>query len=724
MPRIPTAREQVGLNSFRVPTLSAPNIPTVTSLDRATEKLAGGLDKVQDYLAQKQEQEDVQNLLEAESAYKLAVVEKTREFGQRKGKDAAGSLNDYDVFHEGLTFEEKNFETFNKLPQSVTDFKTKYFALNGNVRQKMDNLMAAHLPTTLSAIGKYEDQQTLLANQDIFETAIESAIAMASINPNDQVTVNQQKQRINASAEGMGKLMGSNREAIDLTRQKNISALHNRVFNAHLESENPEAAREYLKVNRKEFHGSAGTKADAALKPVLTKHRALAKTREVMLLPPEKQDAAVFAINDPEVQEQTRTYVEQRQASIANAQKADMAQADKQITDALTKGAPLEAIPQELWQQVSAEKQRALVKYSVSLNKEIEAKTDPQAVSELWRMPKKQLIETNIAVDFVDRLSGSDMNTWLKRQAEAVKDSGNFVQTQKEILAPYINMIQGPEFDNPRIEGAMNQAVLSGVDAFQQENARQPNDKEYLEIVKETATIGFVVNLRDKFKKEIVPAGDTFTVTQQLNTAFEANELTGVDNSQKRGLIKTRVENIIRDRETQTSRRMRDDERASIIQGVVEDKIQVPGFLFGSNEKLVVEATDEEILKGHVIVETDEGEHKVTMQDIENTPDDVYKAALREIKQAGEPATKANVAKVLVQKHKAVAVKAKAAAERAENEFLKANSNEEFTDKSGVSVTANFIRKIIKKGGPPSAILEEFEGEELKRVRKFIEKIQ
>ena len=40
---------------------------------------------------------------------------------------------------------------------------------------------------------------------------------------------------------------------------------------------------------------------------------------------------------------------------------------------------------------------------------------------------------------------------------------------------------------------------------------------------------------------------------------------------------------------------MRDDERASVIQGVVEDKIQVPGFLFGSSEKLVVEATEEEL---------------------------------------------------------------------------------------------------------------------------------
>ena len=140
------------------------------------------------------------------------------------------------------------------------------------------------------------------------------------------------------------------------------------------------------------------------------------------------------------------------------------------------------------------------------------------------------------------------MRTWINQKNKIRSTPDKSILTKKDITDPILAMIKGGKgFDDNGIEAEFMQAVINEVsDLEEEQGGKAITTAQYKEITNKTATPGFVIALRDKYREKVNPAADTFTVTQQLNTAFETNELTGVDNSQKRGLIKTRVEKIIR----------------------------------------------------------------------------------------------------------------------------------------------------------------------------------
>ena len=108
MPRIPETRSGVRLNL-----LNAPNVPTpsvspellVGPQVRALENIAGGAKNLNNFLVQRQNQVDVQKVLETETLLKKAQIEKSNQLKGRLKNNAEGVQAEANRWFESMSFE-------------------------------------------------------------------------------------------------------------------------------------------------------------------------------------------------------------------------------------------------------------------------------------------------------------------------------------------------------------------------------------------------------------------------------------------------------------------------------------------------------------------------------------------------------------------------------------------------------------------------------------------
>ena len=252
------------------------------------------------------------------------------------------------------------------------------------------------------------------------------------------------------------------------------------------------------------------------------KRKALVKTREIMRLSRDQQDAAVFAINDPEVQEQVRTYVTQRRGDIDKAA----------VVALMDEGAAWETMPETLLIRIPSTKQAQLRKLSQQMSPAVEVKTDLGAYAELSDKSPKELSEINIPVEYVGRLSRVDAKHFIDLQTKFREGKDSSIFTHKEVIDSFVDLLPTQGVDNVRLKADARRRIESHIGAAEEKSDVPLTVKEVEDLVKEVMTTQFFDVLEARYKEEPKPAADTFTISQQLSTTFESFVLTGVDNTE------------------------------------------------------------------------------------------------------------------------------------------------------------------------------------------------
>lgn len=586
MPRIPEAQPGGRLNPLNAPNVQAPSISPGTFLGNQAEVLnniAGGANNLANFFVQKQNQEDIRKVLNAETSFKRMLAEKSTELTGRLKNNAYGVLEDANQWWDKILFEELSSEVGGKglddttLTDSEFLFKTDQEVLDEAQSRAFDRIKERMRVPFLTTLGRHEQAQLLAAAQDSANSSVASSIEMATQFP-DKENIRVQIARINSATRGIGAQLGWDKETTERAVAENLSNLHMGVFNELMSREDTKGAREYLETNRAEFLGKTIHTADRILRASTIKNKALNKARGIMNLPEDKQDDAVFAINDPEVQEQTRTYVTQRQKDINDASIADQKQAEEQAVAMINEGMPWESMPQSLLTRIQPTQQAKLRKLSEQVHAAVEVKTDLPAYAELSQMSPKELSEINIPVEYVGRLSRADAKHFIDLQTEFREGKDTSIFTHKQVIDSFIDLLPTQNVDSVQLKADARKRIVNHIRAAEEKSDVPLSVKQVEDLVKEVMTPQYLDVLEARYREEPKPAADTFTISQQLSTTFEALGLTGVDNSQSRGRLESAVAGIITQKESGLGRRLRDEERALVIQSVMSNTVRLDEF--------------------------------------------------------------------------------------------------------------------------------------------------
>ena len=609
MPRIPEAQPGVQLNPLNAPNVQGPSVSPSTFLGTQTEVLnniAGGANNLSNFLIQRQNQVDVQKVLEAETLFKRAQIEKSTELKGRLKNNAEGVQADANQWWESMAFENLAEEIGgqgldeDKLTETEFLFKVHEEGMDDAQRQAFKSIRNRMSVPFLTTMGKHESGQLLEAAKDSYSTSISSSVEMASQSP-DKENIFLQADRIKSSTRGIGAQLGWDKETTDRAVAENLGKLHVSVFNSLMSDEDIDGAKEYLEVNRAGFLGETKHSADRVLRAGTTKRKALVKTREIMRLPRNKQDDAVFAINDPELQEQVRTYVTQRQGDIDNSAVEDQNQAVEQAVALMNEGAAWETMPETLLIRIPSTKQAQLRKLSEQKRGGVEVKTDLGVYAELSELSGAELAKVNIAVDHVGELSRADSKHFIDLQTEFREGKESSIFTSKEVIDSFVDLLPTQGVDSVNLKADARKRIESHIRAAEEKSDTPLTVKDVEDLTREVMTPQFLDVLEARYREEPKPAADTFTISQQLNAAFRTLELTGVDNTKTRGQVESAITGIITQKESGLGRRLRDEERAVVIQSVTGNTVRLDEF--GSDpERIFATLSDKEKKKAYVEV--------------------------------------------------------------------------------------------------------------------------
>ena len=652
MPRIPEARPGVQLNPLNSPNVQSPSVSPSTFLGTQTEVLnniAGGANNLNNFLIQRQNQVDVQKVLEAETLFKRAQIEKSDQLKGRLKNNAEGVQAEANQWWESMAFENLAEEIGgqgldeDKLTETEFLFKVHEEGMDDAQRQAFASIRNRMSVPFFTTMGKHESDQLLEAAKDSYSTSISSSVEMASQSP-DKENIFLQADRIKSSTRGIGAQLGWDKETADRAVAENLGKLHVAVFNSLMSDEDIDGAKEYLEVNRSGFLGETKHTADRILRVGTTKRKALNKTREIMRLPEDKQNDAVFAINDPELQEQVRTYVTQRQGDIDKAAAEDQNQAVEQAVALMNEGAAWETIPETLLIRIPPTRQAQLRKFSEQKRSAVEVKTDLGAYSQLAELSGPELSKVNIAVDYVGLLSRADAKHFIDLQTEFREGKESSIFTSKEVIDSFVDLLPTQNVDSASLKADARKRIESHIRAAEEKSDTPLTVKEVEDLTREAMTPQFLDVLEARYREEPKPAADTFTIGQQLDTAFKSLELTGVDNTKTRGQVESAITGIITQKESGLGRRLRDEERAVVIQSVTGNTVKLDEF--GSDpERIFATLSDKEKEKAYVevLVEEDatlgfiDKTEKVFIQELEAKSVNEKRQIFSVMKSAGEP---------------------------------------------------------------------------------------
>lgn len=618
----------------------------------ATQRAAKDLSGLGDLALRKQERDNLDSILTADTLYKRVEAAKIRSLTEAKGSQARGLLDRATAWYDGNT----NVTGEQATPEEV-EYQNFYGSMSDDQKSRFDSKRGQRKVGLRDTIAKHQSAEEQAALKDAFIANNEASLNSAMVEYNDPGAVVQSKFDIQKNIAAYGQSVGWGADQVESEVRRQMGIFHTGIVNSFLAGGDTAGAEAYFKANSgKANQVTMIPGADRpALKAKIQSRATLGKSQSAfdkirIGKDPDEWLAEAEKIKDPEVRAQTeglvrRDLADQKQAGIDKELNASLEIYNEYI---LKDARSIADIPQHLWDALPQTKQQsfaALIEKS-GPNKDI--KTDTNVYGKLTEMmstpgTQKDFLNEDITGTYGQFLSRADIKHFEDAKAKIRLGEENFTGPQKmnDIFKDYGWNTEGKA-------ELRNEAIIR-VDKFaRQEEAKTGKpltDQRFDEIVKGVMNNRFVFQMEAAFAKSEKagdPPKDTVTLTQQINTGLAqiSKGLTSEEQRVRKGLTTSAINERILSAETLAGRKLRDEERVVVVDTVLTDKVFVDDFGFDS-EMLMSEVPEDELKDVYVEV----GGEKVTLEEIENfMSPEIENQIFHDLKALGRPLTLQNIA--------------------------------------------------------------------------------
>lgn len=352
MPVVPTYNRPTvataALPNVRQSSVASPEVlgggaDNLTRAGQGLQKAGADFSKIANAI---QERDNADRVMRAETALKSAATAFHTDLENRKGQNAWGATQDANKWWD--------------------DAPKKYGAELTNDAQRLafDQLAIRQRANSVAWASSYEAKQRRKSLLDSATASIASSIDSAAAAPDDQATIDLNRQRIASTLKTTGHLEGWTPEIAQIKLADNLTMLHKKVIEAKLEHD-PQAADQYYLDNKDEINGADRPVIEAKIRQASTLGDAQKAADKIVASggTASEQLQAARDIKDPDTRNKAVLLVKQRQAESKSNLETDQKTALDDTWHIVANGGDFNAIPQHIWSRLSGEGQKQVTDY-------------------------------------------------------------------------------------------------------------------------------------------------------------------------------------------------------------------------------------------------------------------------------------------------------------------------------------------------------------------------
>ena len=293
-----------------------------------------------------QERDNADRVMRAETALKSAATAFHTDIENRRGQNAWGVTQDANKWWD--------------------DAPKKYGAelINDVQRLAFEQVATKQRANSVAWASGYEAKQRRKSLLDSATASIASSINAAAAAPDDQATIDLNRQRIASTLKTIGHLEGWSKPGRQGKLADNMTMLHKKVIEAKLEHD-PQAADQYYQANKDEIKGADRAVIERKIRQASALGDAQKAADKITATggTASEQLQAAREIKDPDTRNKAVLLVKQRQAESKSYLETDQKNALDDTWRIVVNSGDINAIPQHTWSRLSGEGQKQVMGY-------------------------------------------------------------------------------------------------------------------------------------------------------------------------------------------------------------------------------------------------------------------------------------------------------------------------------------------------------------------------